>query len=52
MAPLPARARMDMTGFGLLCHLGAMLRAASVAARLDPVPPLLPGVAEALAGGI
>lgn len=48
-----ATACTDVTGFGLLGHLGEMLRAAGVAARLDPMAvPLLPGVAEALAGGI
>jgi selenide,water dikinase len=48
-----ATACTDVTGFGLLGHLGEMLRPAGVAARLDPAAvPLLPGVAEALAGGI
>lgn len=48
-----ASACTDVTGFGLLGHLGEMLRAAGLAARLDPAAvPLLPGVAEALASGI
>ncbi len=48
-----ARAGTDVTGFGLLGHLGGMLRASGVAARLDPAAvPLLPGAAEAFARGI
>ena len=48
-----ATACTDVTGFGLLGHLGGMLRASGVAARLDPAAvPLLAGAAEALAQGI
>ncbi|WP_135469258.1 selenide, water dikinase SelD [Crenalkalicoccus roseus] len=48
-----ATACTDVTGFGLLGHLGGMLRASGLAARLDPeAVPLLAGVREALARGI
>ncbi|MBL6458739.1 selenide, water dikinase SelD [Belnapia sp. T6] len=48
-----ATACTDVTGFGLLGHLGEMLRASRCGARLDAgAVPLLPGVQEALAGGI
>jgi selenide, water dikinase len=43
----------DVTGFGLAGHLGAMLRASKVSARLalDAVP-LLPGARACLAAGL
>jgi len=42
----------DITGFGLLGHLGEMLRASSTGARLDPENiPCLPGARECLAAG-
>ena len=48
-----ATACTDVTGFGLLGHLGEMLRAGGCAARLDLAAiPLLPGAREALGQGI
>ena len=48
-----ATACTDVSGFGLAGHLGAMLRASKVAARLalDAIP-LLPGARELLAAGL
>ena len=49
-----ARAATDVTGYGLLGHLGNMVRASGVAARVDAGSvPLLPGVrALAVAGHV
>src|SRR2546422_10307528 len=46
------RACTDVTGFGLLGHLGRMLGASGAAAEIDAAAvPLLPGVRELVAGG-
>ena len=46
------RAATDVTGFGLLGHLGKMMRASSVSAVLDPAAvPYLDGARQALAAG-
>ncbi len=48
-----SRAATDVTGFGLAGHLGEMLRASGVSARLElGAVPLLPGVASLLAQGL
>ncbi|WP_207536989.1 selenide, water dikinase SelD [Sabulicella rubraurantiaca] len=48
-----ARAAADVTGFGLLGHLGEMLTASGCGAVLDPqASPALPGALEALVAGI
>jgi selenide, water dikinase len=48
-----ATACTDVTGFGLLDHLGEMLEASGLAAALDPkAVPALPGAMEALAAGL
>ncbi|HEX4952147.1 MAG TPA: selenide, water dikinase SelD [Thermoanaerobaculia bacterium] len=50
---LGSRAATDVTGFGLAGHLGEMLRASGVSARLElGAVPLLPGVASLLARGL
>ncbi|MEQ8860235.1 MAG: selenide, water dikinase SelD [Pseudomonadales bacterium] len=47
------RALTDVSGFGLLGHLGEMLRAAGLGARVAvSAVPLLPGAAELVAAGI
>ena len=53
MRRVGVRAATDVTGYGLLGHLGEMLRAseASSTIRLDAVP-LLPGVRELAADGV
>lgn len=46
-------AATDVTGYGLLGHLGELMRASSVSAVIDfDSVPLLPGVAELIAGGV
>jgi selenide, water dikinase len=48
-----ATACTDVTGFGLLGHLGEMLRASGMDAWLDPgAVPVLDGALDCLAGGI
>ncbi len=48
-----ARALTDVTGFGLVGHLGEMLRASRVSAELDlPTLPALPGALELLELGL
>jgi selenide,water dikinase len=50
---LGARAVTDVTGFGLIGHLGAMLRASGVSATVNVnALPALPGALELLARGI
>ena len=47
-----ARAATDVTGYGLIGHLGNMLRASGVAARIDSASvPVLDGVVELAVGG-
>ena len=47
-----ARAATDVTGYGLIGHLGNMLRASGVAARIDAASvPVLDGVVDLVAGG-
>ena len=47
-----ARAATDVTGYGLIGHLGNMLRASSVSARIDSASvPVLDGVAELVEAG-
>jgi len=53
MVAAGAQAATDVTGFGLLGHLHAMLRASGLAARLDAsAVPLLPGVLDLARAGI
>jgi len=48
-----ARACTDVSGFGLAVHLGEMLRASGVGARIDLAAlPALPGAVELLASGV
>jgi selenide,water dikinase len=50
---LGARGCADVTGFGLLNHLGEMLEASGLGARLDPLAvPALPGTLRAIEVGI
>ena len=47
-----ARAATDVTGYGLIGHLGNMLRASGVAARIDAASvPVLDGVVDLVADG-
>ena len=47
-----ARAATDVTGYGLIGHLGNMLRASGGAARIDAASvPVLDGVVDLVAGG-
>jgi len=47
-----ARAATDVTGYGLIGHLGNMLRASGVSARIDSASvPVLDGVVELVAAG-
>ena len=53
MVAAGAEAATDVTGFGLLGHLHAMLRASGVAARIDAsAVPLLPGVLDRARAGV
>ncbi len=53
MVAAGAEAATDVTGFGLLGHLHAMLRASGVAARIDAsAVPLLPGVLDLARAGV
>jgi len=48
-----ARACTDVSGFGIALHLGALLRASAVGARLDAAAlPALPGTREGIARGL
>jgi len=52
MRRIGARAATDVTGFGLLGHLGELLRASGVSATIEAgAVPLLPGVEELAAAG-
>jgi selenide,water dikinase len=51
--PLRPSAATDVTGFGLAGHLGSMLRASKVSARLDlDALPALPGALSLLGRGV
>jgi selenide,water dikinase len=53
MRRVGVRAATDITGFGLLGHLGEMLRAGSVSARIDAAAvPLLSGAREGATAGL
>ena len=53
MRRVGALAATDVTGYGLLGHLGEMIRASRVSAELDVAAvPLLPGVLELAADGV
>ena len=53
MRRVGATAATDVTGFGLLGHLGEMVRASEVSAIVESAAvPLLPGAAELAAGGV
>jgi selenide,water dikinase len=53
MVAAGAEAATDVTGFGLLGHLHAMLRASGLAARVDAsAVPLLPGVLDLARAGV
>ncbi len=53
MRRVGATAATDVTGFGLLGHLGEMIRASEVSAVVDAsAVPLLPGAADLAAGGV
>jgi selenide,water dikinase len=53
MVEAGAEAGTDVTGFGLLGHLGAMLRASGVSADVDPAgPDVLPGALDLARDGV
>ena len=53
MRRVGVHAATDVTGYGLVGHLGEMIRAAGVSARLVAgAVPLLPGVRELAAAGV
>lgn len=53
MRRVGVRAATDVTGFGLLGHVGELIRASGVSASIDAgTVPLLPGVRELAAAGV